>query len=145
MSIENRLTVLEAQVVQLINERAQEPESVRILRARTNSNHGAVMGELGSLHADIQDLQAGQARLETGQAQLRADVQGLRAGQARLETGQAQLRADVQDLQAGQARLEAGHARLEAGQAELRTDVTALQQGQDAIMEKLAEILSKLP
>ncbi|MFI5714942.1 hypothetical protein [Nocardia sp. NPDC051750] len=109
MSIENRLAVLEAQVVQLINEREQEPESVRILRARTNSNHSAVMGELGSLHADIQDLQAGQTRLE--------------AGQARLETGQTELRADVQDLRAGQERLESG---------------------QQAVMNTLAEIMSKL-
>lgn len=103
MSIENRLAVLEAQVVQLINERDQEPESVRILRARTNSNHYAVMGELGSLHADIQDLRTGQGRLEAGQA------------------------------------------RLEAGQTELRADVANLQQGQQAVMDKLAEILSKLP
>ncbi|MBF6350055.1 MULTISPECIES: hypothetical protein [Nocardia] len=116
MSIENRLAVLEAQVVQLINERDQEPESVRILRARTNSNHNAVMGELGSLHADIQDLQAGQGRLE--------------AGQARLEAGQTELRADVRNLQ--------------AGQTGLRADVANLQQGQQAVMDKLAEILSKI-
>ncbi|WP_280420600.1 hypothetical protein [Nocardia carnea] len=98
MSIENRLSVLEAQVVQLINERDQEPESVRILRARTNSNHSAVMGELGSLHADIQDLQAGQVRLETGQAGLRADVQNLQAGQARLESGQQALMDKLSEI-----------------------------------------------
>lgn len=95
MSIENRLAVLEAQVVHLINERDQEPESVRILRARTNSHHSAVMGELGSLHADIQDLQAGQARLETGQTELRAEVRDLHAGQT-------ELRNDVATLRQGQ-------------------------------------------
>ncbi|NKY56270.1 hypothetical protein [Nocardia flavorosea] len=123
MSIENRLAVLEAQVVQIINERDREPESVRGLRARIDSNHNAVVGELGSLHADVQDL---------------------RTGQARLEAGQTKLRADVQDLRAGQARLEAGQARLDTGQAELRADVATLQQGQQAVMDKLAEILSKL-
>ena len=116
MSIENRLAVLEAQVVQIINERDREPESVRGLRARIDSNHNAVVGELGSLHADVQDLRTGQARLEAGQTKLRADVQDLRAGQARLETGQA--------------RLEAGQARLETGQ--------------QAVVDKLTEVLSKL-
>ncbi|MFI1464442.1 hypothetical protein [Nocardia carnea] len=130
MSIENRLAVLEAQVVQTINERDREPESVRSLRARIDSNHNAVVGELGSLHADVQDLRTGQARLEAGQTKLRADVQELRAGQARLETGQA--------------RLETGQAQLETGQAELRADVATLQQGQQAVMDKLAQILSKL-
>lgn len=116
MSIENRLAVLEAQVVQLINERDRAPESARGLRARIDSNHNAVVGELGSLQADVQGLRIGRARLEAGQAKLRADVQELRAGQARLETGQAELRADV----------------------------STLQQGQQAVMDKLAEILSKL-
>lgn len=102
MSIENRLTLLEAQIAQLINQRKREPESLRIVRDRTG-NHSAVTEELDSLHADIQDLQAGQARLEAGQA------------------------------------------RLEAGQIELRADVASLQQGQQAVMDKLAEILSKLP
>ncbi|WP_280463541.1 hypothetical protein [Nocardia carnea] len=123
MSIENRLAVLEAQVVQLIHEREQEPESVRILRGRVNSNHSAVMGELGSLHADIQELQAGQVRLEAGQVRLETGQVRLETGQARLETGQTELRADVQNLQAGQARLESG---------------------QQALMDKLTEVLSKL-
>lgn len=95
MSIENRLAVLEAQVVQIINERDREPESLRALRARMDSNHNAVLGELGSLHADVQDLRTGQARLEAGQTKLRGDVQELR--------GDVQeLRGDVQELRSGQ-------------------------------------------
>lgn len=105
MSIENRLAVLEAQVVQIINERDREPESVRALRARVDSNHNAVLGELGSLHADVQDLRTGQARLEAGQAKLRGDVQ--------------ELRGDVQELRAGQARLETGQQALMDGLAEV--------------------------
>lgn len=88
MSIENRLALLEAQVVQIIDERDREPESVRALRARIDSNHNAVLGELGSLHADVQDLRIGQARLEAGQTKLRGDVQELRGGVQELRSGQ---------------------------------------------------------
>lgn len=123
MSIENRLAVLEAQVVQTINERDREPESVRVLRARIDSNHNAVLNELGILHADVQDLRTGQARLEAGQTKLRGDVQELRGNVQ-------ELRGNVQELRGGQARLEAGQARLEAGQ--------------QAVMDRLAEVLSKL-
>ncbi|MFQ6230469.1 hypothetical protein [Nocardia sp. NPDC002869] len=124
MSIENRLAVLEAQVVQIINERDREPESVRALRARVDSNHNAVLGELGSLHADVQDLRTGQARLEAGQTKLRGDVQELR--------GDVQeLRGDVQELR--------------GGVQELRGDVRELRGGQQAVMDRLSEILAKLP
>ncbi|MFI2337573.1 hypothetical protein ACH474_29725 [Nocardia rhamnosiphila] len=123
MSIENRLAVLEAQVVQIINERDREPESVRALRARIDSNHNAVLGELGSLHADVQDLRTGQARLEAGQTKLRGDVQELRGGVQ-------ELRGDVQELR--------------GGVQELRGDVQELRSGQQAVMDRLAEILAKL-
>ncbi|MEU1956834.1 hypothetical protein [Nocardia rhamnosiphila] len=116
MSIENRLAVLEAQVVQIINERDREPESVRALRARIDSNHNAVLGELGSLHADVQDLRTGQARLEAGQTKLRGDVQELRGGVQELRGGVQELRGDVQELRSGQ----------------------------QAVMDRLAEILAKL-
>ncbi|MGV9639253.1 hypothetical protein ACWDO0_34260 [Nocardia rhamnosiphila] len=123
MSIENRLAVLEAQVVQIINERDREPESVRALRARIDSNHNAVLGELGSLHADVQDLRTGQARLEAGQTKLRGDVQELRGGVQELRGDVQELRGDVQ---------------------ELRGDVQELRSGQQAVMDRLAEILAKL-
>ena len=60
MSIENRLALLEAQVVRIIDERDQQPASVRTLRARTDSEHKTVMGELGHLRADVSALQQGQ-------------------------------------------------------------------------------------
>ncbi|MGW3279868.1 hypothetical protein [Nocardia rhamnosiphila] len=130
MSIENRLAVLEAQVVQIINERDREPESVRALRARIDSNHNAVLGELGSLHADVQDLRTGQARLEAGQTKLRGDVQELRGGVQELRGGVQELRGDVQELR--------------GGVQELRGDVQELRSGQQAVMDRLAEILAKL-
>ncbi|WP_063040506.1 hypothetical protein [Nocardia grenadensis] len=130
MSIENRLAVLEAQVVQIINERDREPESVRALRARIDSNHNAVLGELGSLHADVQDLRTGQARLEAGQTKLRGDVQELRGGVQELRGGVQELRGNVQELR--------GNVQ------ELRGEVRELRSGQQAVMDSLAEILAKL-
>ncbi|MEV0367074.1 hypothetical protein [Nocardia fusca] len=152
MSIENRLAVLEAQVVQIINERDREPDSVRALRARIDSNHNAVLGELGSLHADVQDLRTGQARLEAGQTKLRGDVQELRTGQARLEAGQTELRGGVQELRGGVQELRGGVQELRGDVQELRGDVqelrggqARLEAGQQAVMDRLAEVLSKLP
>ncbi len=85
----------------------------------------------------LENLEAGQARLEAGQAQLDTRVSNLEAGQARLEAGQAQLDTRVSNLEAGQARLEAGQAQLntrvsglEAGQAQLNTRVSGLEAGQ---------------
>ncbi|MEU1524976.1 hypothetical protein ABZ413_22510 [Nocardia rhamnosiphila] len=130
MSIENRLAVLEAQVVQIIDERDREPESVRALRARIDSNHNAVLGALGSLHADVQDLRTGQARLEAGQTKLRGGVQELRGGVQELRGGVQELRGGVQELR--------------GGVQELRGDVQELRSGQQAVMDRLAEILAKL-
>ncbi|WP_039821358.1 hypothetical protein [Nocardia testacea] len=151
MSIENRLAVLEAQVVQIINERDREPESLRALRARMDGNHNAVLGELGSLHADVQDLRTGQARLEAGQTNLRGDVQELRAGQARLEAGQTQLRGNVQELRGNVQELRGNVQELRGDFQELRGDVeelrsgqARLEAGQQAVMDRLAEVLSKL-
>ena len=45
--------------------------------------------------------------------QLRADVEELKAGQARLETDMAEVKSDVTELKVGQARLETTAARLE--------------------------------
>ncbi|MEU4841529.1 hypothetical protein [Nocardia testacea] len=158
MSIENRLAVLEAQVVQIINERDREPESLRALRARMDGNHNAVLGELGSLHADVQDLRTGQARLEAGQTNLRGDVQELRAGQARLEAGQTQLRGNVQELRGNVQELRGNVQELRGNVQELRGDLqelrgdveelrsgqARLEAGQQAVMDRLAEVLSKL-
>jgi chromosome segregation ATPase len=78
----------------------------------------------------LNDLKAGQVRLETGQG-------ALEAGQAQLEVGQGSLDAGLVKLEAGQTRLgdrltkledrqtrlEDRQARLEAGQTSLRVDL----------------------
>ena len=69
------------------------------------------------------------ARLEAGQAKLEAGQEELRGGQAKLEAGQEELRGGQAKLEAGQAKLEAGQAKLETGQEELRADQSDLRAG----------------
>ena len=69
------------------------------------------------------------ARLEAGQAKLEAGQEELRGGQAKLEAGQEELRAGQAKLETGQEELRAGQAKLETGQEELRADQADLRAG----------------
>ena len=82
-------------------------------------------------------LEAGQAKLEAGQEELRAGQAKLEAGQAKLEAGQEELRAGQAKLEAGQEELRAGQAKLEAGQEELRGDFAHMEKRQDTMEEDI--------
>ena len=82
-------------------------------------------------------LEAGQAKLEAGQEELRGGQAKLEAGQAKLEAGQEELRAGQAKLEAGQEELRAGQAKLEAGQEELRGDFAHMEKRQDTMEEDI--------
>jgi len=77
------------------------------------------------------------ARLEAGQAKLEAGQEELRGGQAKLEAGQEELRAGQAKLEAGQAKLETGQEELRADQADLRAGFGRMEKRQDTMEEDI--------
>ena len=77
------------------------------------------------------------ARLEAGQAKLEAGQEELRAGQAKLEAGQEELRGGQAKLEAGQAKLETGQEELRADQSDLRAGFGRMEKRQDTMEEDI--------
>ena len=88
---------------------------------------------LARLEAGQAKLEAGQEELRGGQAKLEAGQEELRGGQAKLEAGQEELRGGQAKLEAGQEELRGGQAKLEAGQEELRGGQAKLEAGQEEL------------
>ena len=88
----------------------------------------------------LDQLEAGQARLEAGHAELKAGQERLEARQTELEAGQARLEAGHAELKAGQERLEARQTELEAGQARLEAGHAELKAGQERLEARQTEL-----
>ena len=92
---------------------------------------------LARLEAGQAKLEAGQEELRGGQAKLEAGQEELRGGQAKLEAGQAKLEAGQEELRGGQAKLEAGQEELRADQADLRAGFGRMEKRQDTMEEDI--------
>jgi uncharacterized phage infection (PIP) family protein YhgE len=88
----------------------------------------------------LNELKAGQIRLEAGQAKLEAGLTSVEGGQAKLEAGQAKVEAGLTSVEAGQAKLEAGQATLEAGLTSVKASQTSLRVDLMARMDRLENI-----
>ena len=86
----------------------------------------------------LDSLDAGQQKLEAGQAEMRADIRSLQADVRDLQAGQAEMRADIRDLQADVRDLQAGQKKLEAGQDAIREEVKALSDKMDRRFDDIA-------